>query len=80
MPGGPRHCLPDPRVLECIVCVLGGHDLRGDGLGGGANLRIETLYLVQSTQTRDGTVPLVAGKDAYLRVFVVAGAGASFSN
>jgi hypothetical protein len=36
------------------------------------NLRIETLYLVQSTQTRDGAVPLVAGKDAYLRVFVVA--------
>ncbi|MBV9772936.1 MAG: hypothetical protein JO040_03260 [Gemmatimonadetes bacterium] len=36
------------------------------------NLRIETAYLVQSTQTRDGTIPLVAGKDAYLRVFAVA--------
>jgi len=39
---------------------------------GGVNLHIETLYLVQSTQTRDGSVPLVADKDAYLRVFVLA--------
>lgn len=50
-----------------------------DGSGGstgpktdGLNLRIETMYLVQSTQTRDGTVPLVAGKDAYVRVFALA--------
>jgi hypothetical protein len=35
------------------------------------NLRISTLYLTQSTQTLAGTVPLVAGKAGYLRVFVV---------
>src|SRR3954463_4606784 len=40
----------------------------------GLNLRIETAYLVQSVQNREGTVPLVAGKDAYLRVFVLANA------
>jgi hypothetical protein len=36
------------------------------------NMRIDGLYLTQSTQTYDGSVPLVAGRDAYLRVFVVA--------
>ena len=41
---------------------------------GGVNLRIETMYLVQSVQSRDGSVPLVAGNGAYLRVFVVANA------
>jgi hypothetical protein len=35
------------------------------------NLRIETAYLVQATQTRDGAVPLVAGRDAYVRVFAL---------
>src|SRR5438128_9593130 len=40
----------------------------------GLNLRIETLYLVQSVQSRDGSVPLVAGKEAYLRIFVLANA------
>lgn len=38
----------------------------------GPNLRIETAYFVQATQNRPGTVPLVANRDAYLRVFVVA--------
>jgi hypothetical protein len=36
------------------------------------NLRIDGLYLTQSTQTYSNTVPLVAGRDGYLRVFVVA--------
>ena len=36
------------------------------------NLRIDGLYLTQSTQTYDNAVPLVAGRDGYLRVFVVA--------
>lgn len=42
------------------------------GTGAGLNLRIEAMYLVQSVQTREGTVPLVAGKDGLLRVFVLA--------
>jgi hypothetical protein len=36
------------------------------------NLRISNLYITQSTQNLAGTVPLVAGRAAYLRVFVVA--------
>ena len=36
------------------------------------NLSIAAAYLVQSTQTLAGDVPLVAGRDAYLRAFVVA--------
>ena len=39
------------------------------------NLRIDGLYLTQSSQTYGSTVPLVAGRDAYLRVFVVANEG-----
>ena len=69
-------------VVSAAALALGvacGSESTGptNGGGSGANLRIETLYLVQSTQTRDGTVPLVAGKDAYLRVFVVANAAAT---
>ncbi|HJR15718.1 MAG TPA: hypothetical protein VJ808_02610, partial [Gemmatimonadales bacterium] len=36
------------------------------------NLRIDGLYLTQSTQTYAGNVPLVADRAGYLRVFVVA--------
>jgi hypothetical protein len=41
-------------------------------VGGSINLRIERMYLTQSTQTGDGSVPLVQGREAYLRVFVTA--------
>jgi hypothetical protein len=39
------------------------------------NLRVDGLYITQSTQTYGSSVPLVAGRDAYLRVFVVANEG-----
>jgi hypothetical protein len=39
---------------------------------GGINLRVDGLYLTQATQRYDGSVPLVAGRDAFLRVFGVA--------
>lgn len=39
---------------------------------GAFNLRIDGMYLTQSTQTYDGAVPLVQGRSGYLRVFVVA--------
>ncbi len=44
------------------------------GASGGTSLdfRIDGLYLTQATQRYDGSVPLVAGRDAYLRGFVVA--------
>jgi Peptidase M66 len=38
----------------------------------GLDLRIDGAYLTQATQRYDGSVPLVAGRDAYLRVFAVA--------
>ncbi|HYF39988.1 MAG TPA: Ig-like domain-containing protein, partial [Gemmatimonadales bacterium] len=41
-------------------------------VGGSVNLRIERMYLTQSTQAGDGSVPLVQGREAYLRVFVTA--------
>jgi hypothetical protein len=34
------------------------------------NIWVDGLYLTQATQRYDGTVPLVAGRNAYLRVFV----------
>src|SRR5262245_15698244 len=72
------------RLLTVAALALGaacGGD-SGSPTGGGNNgpdLRIETLYLVQSVQTRDGSVPLVAGKEAELRVFVVASAANSLT-
>ncbi|HEY9015048.1 MAG TPA: zinc-dependent metalloprotease family protein [Gemmatimonadales bacterium] len=39
---------------------------------GTVNLHVAGMYLTQSTQTYAGNVPLVRGRDGYLRVFVVA--------
>jgi len=36
------------------------------------NLRVERMYLTQSTQRLDGDVPLVQGRDGLVRVFVTA--------
>jgi hypothetical protein len=41
-------------------------------VGPSVNLRIEGMYLTQSTQRLGGSVPLIAGREGYLRVFVVA--------
>jgi subtilase family serine protease len=38
---------------------------------GRLNLTIDGMYLTQATQTYQGTVPLVAERDAFLRVFVI---------
>jgi hypothetical protein len=40
--------------------------------GATLNLRIDRLYLTQSTQTRTGAVPLIRNRRALLRIFVVA--------
>jgi hypothetical protein len=40
--------------------------------GGTLNLRIDGMYLTQSTQTYTGTVPLVQNRAGFLRIFVVA--------
>jgi Peptidase M66 len=36
------------------------------------NLRISGVQLIQSTQSADGSVPMIAGRDALVRVFVTA--------
>ncbi len=41
------------------------------------NFRIDGLYLTQAVQRSDGSLPLVAGREALLRVFVVASAANS---
>jgi hypothetical protein len=43
--------------------------------GASLNLRIGGMYLTQSTQMLGNGVPLVAGRDGYLRVFIVANEG-----
>jgi hypothetical protein len=44
----------------------------GETPSSGLNLRIAGLHFTQSVQTFEGSVPLVAGRDALLRVFVTA--------
>ena len=39
---------------------------------GAFNLRVDGLYLTQSTQTYDGAVPLIENRNGFLRVFVTA--------
>lgn len=46
----------------------------GGGGGGGTNYSISGVYLTQAIQKPDGSVALVANRDALLRVFVVASA------
>jgi hypothetical protein len=50
-------------ITFAVTCVA---------IGPSINLRIERLYLTQSTQTLTGDVPLVQDRDAFIRVFVTA--------
>ncbi len=43
--------------------------------GQSVNLRIQRVWLTQSTQTAEGSVPLVESRDGFLRVFVTANPG-----
>jgi hypothetical protein len=64
--------LPAALAALLAACGDGPSDPKPGPTGNGVNLRIETAYIVQVTQNRQGTVPLVANRDAYVRVFVVA--------
>jgi hypothetical protein len=67
---------PSPPVQS--VSVLAGATATGalfytGGAGSASlNLTIGGVYLTQATQRPDGSVPLVAGRNAYLRVFTLA--------
>ena len=41
---------------------------------GAFNLQIAGMYITQSSQRPDGSVPLIEGRDGYLRLFVIASA------
>ena len=70
--------LPAARLFSVAMLIAatscGSDGGPSDPNANGPNLEISAFYLVQSVQTRAGTVPLVAGKDAYARIFVVASA------
>lgn len=52
--------------------VTGGGGGGGGGGGSDPDLSVESAYITQAIQSYDGSVPLVAGREAMLRVFVKA--------
>ena len=69
--------LPSPPWQRLTVPAGDTPEIRSVGYGvarqlGPLNLRVDGMYLTQATQVYAGSVPLVAGRDAYLRVFVLA--------
>jgi hypothetical protein len=66
---------PDPSSQTVVVqpnAASYAQVAYGTGPSGGFNLRVDGLYLVQSVQTYNRTVPLVRDREALLRVFVTA--------
>jgi hypothetical protein len=64
---------PDLQNIEIAANVTAAVAISyGPSAGASLNLRIDGLYLTQGTQTYPNAVPLVAGRDGFLRVFVVA--------
>ena len=62
-----------PLLLPLLALAACGDDPSRPGPGPSTGtLRTETVYITQATQNREGSVPLVAGRDGYLRVFLVA--------
>ena len=56
-------------IPGATVQVSVGYVVSGGGGGATLNLTVDGVYLTQATQRYDGTVPLVAGRNAYLRIF-----------
>ena len=69
--------LPSPPWHRLTVAAGDTPEIRSVGYGAvdhqaaTLNLRVDGMYLTQATQVYAGSVPLVAGRDAYLRVFVL---------
>lgn len=63
-------------ALLALLAACGGEGTGPVVVGPGEiatlNLSVESAFLVQATQRPDGTVPLVAGREARLRIFPVA--------
>jgi hypothetical protein len=69
--------LYQPGALSQIANIPAGESVTvtvaySSNPGGAINLRIAGMYVTQGTQTPEGEVPLVEGRDGYLRVFVLA--------
>lgn len=72
---GPTTYTPTPasRVVSVVAGATATADFAYTGSTGATlNLRIESAYVTQAVQRTDGTVPVVTGRDALVRVFVVA--------
>lgn len=72
--GGTPHT-PSPATQDVTVAATGTAAAAvtySPPNSGALNLRIAGLYLTQSAQTLDGSVPLVKDRNGYLRVFAVA--------
>ena len=70
--GGDQYT-PSPAMRTVTVTSTAAATVTySSGSSAGFNLRVDGLYLVQSVQTYDRTVPLVRDRDALLRVFVTA--------
>ncbi|HET6580114.1 MAG TPA: CARDB domain-containing protein [Gemmatimonadales bacterium] len=73
-PAGPPYT-PSPGV-QALTLAEGGNATAQvsytQGATAGLDLRIDGMYLTQSVQTYAGAVPLVDGRDGFLRVFVTA--------
>jgi hypothetical protein len=72
---GAEQYTPSPATQQVTVSTSGTAAAAvGYSQGGtaGLNFRIDGVYLTQSIQSYTGTVPLVANRDGYLRVFVTA--------
>ncbi len=72
--GGTPHS-PTPATQNVTVPAIGTATATvtyAPPSSGPLNLRIAGLYLTQSAQTYDGSVPLVKDRNGYLRVFAVA--------
>lgn len=69
--------VPSPPWQRLTVPAGDTPEIRSVGYGtatrqaGALNLRVDGMYLTQATQVYAGSVPLVAGREAYLRVFVL---------
>jgi hypothetical protein len=72
---GAEQYSPDPSSQTVVVQASAAASAQvayGSGASGGFNLRVDGLYLVQSVQSYNRTVPLVRDREALLRVFVTA--------
>jgi hypothetical protein len=73
-PAGPPYT-PSPGTQALTLAEGGSATAQvsyAQGSAAGVNLRIDGMYLTQSVQTYTGSIPLVEGRDGYLRVFVTA--------